>query len=92
MSKQFTKQQIDDIIRKTFVAILCLPKGVIDTDTLESLGGDSLDAIEIIMLLEEELEIEITDDEGDKYSSCTVKELVETLFISTLKSKHIKGN
>lgn len=40
-------------------------KVVIESDTqnlFEDLGADSLDAVEIILMLEEEFEIEISDD------------------------------
>ena len=45
----------------------------------EDLGLDSLDAVEIVMAIEDEFAIEIPDQEADKITS--IKEAVE--FIST---------
>lgn len=38
-------------------------KGVTMESTMESLGADSLDMVEICMAVEDEFEVEITDDE-----------------------------
>lgn len=40
------------------------PVRVTAETTLESLGGDSLDQVEIVMQVEDEFGIEITDEEG----------------------------
>lgn len=45
------------------------PSEIKDTDTLDTLGGDSLDAVEVIMRLEEDFEVEITDSEADKWQN-----------------------
>lgn len=37
-----------------------------DADFADDLGADSLDMIELVMAFEEEFNIEIADDEGDK--------------------------
>ena len=37
--------------------------------TFEDLGADSLDIVEIVMALEEEFDIEISDDEAEKAKS-----------------------
>ena len=39
--------------------------------TLVSLGGDSLDAVEILMAIEDEFGIEITDEDGEKCRTLT---------------------
>ncbi len=36
---------------------------------IEDLGADSLDAVELVMAIEEEFEIEVPDDEAEKLSS-----------------------
>jgi len=36
---------------------------------IEDLGADSLDAVELVMALEEEFEIEVPDDEAEKLTS-----------------------
>jgi len=41
----------------------------IDSDLSEDLGADSLDAIELIMAIEEEFDIEIADSEATKIKS-----------------------
>lgn len=45
-----------------------------DTDTIEKLGGDSLDMVELVMNLEEEFDIDISDSEYEPIQ--TVGELV----------------
>jgi len=35
--------------------------------TLEQVGGDSLDAVELVMAIEDEFEIEISDDDAEKF-------------------------
>lgn len=37
--------------------------------TFEDLGADSLDIVELVMALEEEFDLEISDDDADKISS-----------------------
>ena len=41
-------------------------KVMADADFADDLGADSLDMIELVMAFEEEFNIEIADDEGDK--------------------------
>lgn len=48
-----------------------------DSSFGEDLGADSLDVLELIMALEEEFEIEISDDEAEKLE--TVAKLVQYL-------------
>lgn len=45
------------------------------TDRLVDLGADSLDCAEILMAMEEEFEIEIADEEGEKV--LTVQQAIE---------------
>lgn len=44
---------------------------------MHDLGGDSLDAVEIVMMIEEEFEIQIDDEEAEK--SLTFDKLIETI-------------
>lgn len=46
-------------------------------DTLESLGGDSLDAVEFIMAIEDQFEIEIPDKDMNKIQ--TIRQMSEYL-------------
>jgi acyl carrier protein len=45
------------------------------TNLMKDLEADSLDAVEIIMAIEEQFDIEIPDDEAEKFQ--TVEDLVE---------------
>ena len=46
-----------------------------ETNLMKDLEADSLDAVEIIMAIEEQFDIEIPDDEAEKFQ--TVEDLVE---------------
>ena len=52
--------------------IICEQLGVSDNEVtpdasfIEDLGADSLDIVELVMALEEEYDIEISDDEAEK--------------------------
>ena len=71
----------------------CLPVGsVIDLNTyLVDLGVDSLEAVEIIMVIEEEFDVTIPDDDAESFPSFlhgdkTIKDFVETIlaYLSSL--------
>lgn len=47
----------------------------IDTDLMQDLEADSLDSVEIIMAVEEEFDLNIPDDDAEKFR--TVRDLVE---------------
>ena len=48
-----------------------------DTDIQTDLGADSLDAVELMMALEEEFDIQIPDEEAQKFK--TIKDIVNFL-------------
>lgn len=52
-------------------------KIALDSHYLDDLGADSLDAIEIIMDLEERFDVEISDDEAERVN--TVGEAVDLI-------------
>ena len=54
-------------------------KITLDTSFVDDLGADSLDTIELIIALEEEFNVRITDDEAEKIR--TVKDVID--FIKT---------
>ena len=57
-----------------------------DTERLVSdLGADSLDHIELVMALEDEFEIEIPDEDAEKFSNATVPEIVEAIEARTAR-------
>jgi acyl carrier protein len=77
-------QDTRDKVMNIFHEILHIEKEQITPDaTLESLGVDSLDKLEIIMKLEETFGIEINDKEAAKIS--TVQEAIEK--VHALRSK-----
>ena len=65
-----------DKIKAIIVEQLGVSEDVIkmDTNMMKDLEADSLDAVEIIMAIEEEYEIEIPDEEAEKFQ--TVADLV----------------
>ena len=48
-----------------------------DTSLMNDLEADSLDAVEIIMAIEDEFDIEIPDEEAEKF--LTIRDMVEYL-------------
>ena len=66
-----------DKIRDIIVEQLSVDKSLVtaDTNLIKDLEADSLDAVEIIMGIEEEFGIEIPDDEAEKFQ--TVGDLVK---------------
>ena len=66
IEKQDTAKEVIAIV----IEKLNIKKPVgINQSTLQDLGADSLDMVEIIMKLEEQFGIEINDDEAEKLSS-----------------------
>ena len=52
-----------------------LQEVTLDTNLMKDLSADSLDAVEIIMAIEDEYGIEIPDEEAEKFQ--TVRDLVK---------------
>jgi len=50
-------------VKKIIAEALSIDTEINDADTLEDLGADSLDGIEIVMDLEERFDIEISDED-----------------------------
>ncbi|MFI4847022.1 MAG: acyl carrier protein [Candidatus Makana argininalis] len=74
--------KIEDKIKKIISKQFGVKKKNIENKTslINDLGADSLDIIELIMSIEENFNIEITDDESEKLN--TIKE-----FINFIKKK-----
>ncbi len=64
-------------VREIIVGQLHIDPSVIDIDTnlMTDLEADSLDAVEIIMAVEEEYDLAIPDDDAEKFR--TVRDMVE---------------
>jgi acyl carrier protein len=69
----------EDITRKLTTILVeqlgCDADKITDEATLEDLGADSLDNLEVVMAVEEEFGINIEDDEAEKIT--TVGQMVE---------------
>jgi acyl carrier protein len=76
-SKTGGTDMVFDKIRDIIVEQLNVDKSLVtaDTNLMKDLEADSLDAVEIIMGIEEEFGIEIPDDEAEKFQ--TVGDLVK---------------
>jgi len=70
---------IKSVVVKVFIDQMLIENAddIEDDTTLSSLGADSLDCMEIIMMLEEEFEIEIKDEQLS--SDKTLGEIVQML-------------
>ncbi|MDY2960131.1 MAG: acyl carrier protein [Hornefia sp.] len=58
-----------DKVRKIIVEQLSVDESMVtmDTNLMKDLEADSLDAVEIIMAIEEEFDLEIPDEEAEKF-------------------------
>lgn len=55
-----------------------------DSDLVNDLGADSLDIIEIVMGIEEEFDIEVTEDEAN--ASSTISSVIDLVTVKTVGS------
>ena len=67
-------EEIRDIIAEQ-LSIDDLDELTLDTSLKDDLNADSLDAVEVIMALEEEFDIEIPDEEAENFK--TIGDIVE---------------
>lgn len=74
------RSKVEDIVKKVVAENLGAPMDKIQgpSNIQEDLGADSLDVVELVMALEEEFEMEITDEEAE--ALMTVDQIVD--FIS----------
>lgn len=56
------------------------PDHIPDTATLDELGADSLDKVELLMALEDDFETEISDDAGYKLEAMTVADAAQWFY------------
>ena len=65
-----THEQLVDSVRALLAEHLTIePAKVTESTTLDDLGADSLDRVEIIMKLEDTFDIEISDDDAETLTS-----------------------
>ena len=68
---------IEERVKKVVARQLGVPQAAIELETSfgDDLGADSLDEIELVMAIEDEFEIEISDNDAEKIK--TVKQAIE---------------
>ena len=66
ITKEDVKQKVVSVIKKHLSVD---EKAIISAKSFEDLGADSLDMVEIIMSLEEKFNVEISDDDAEKFTS-----------------------
>ncbi|MGJ8723050.1 MAG: acyl carrier protein [Roseibacillus sp.] len=67
MSDKTNEERIKDIIVEQLG--VNVDQVTADAKLMEDLGADSLDAVELVMAIEEEFGIEVPDDEAEKLTS-----------------------
>lgn len=73
---EFDKKDTQEKIVDTIAEKLAIDKKTITPEvTLQSLGADSLDIVELIMHFEDQFGIEINDEDAEKL--CTLLDVVE---------------
>ena len=68
-TKNGGKKMIFDKIKEIIIEQLQVEESEVtmDTNLMKDLSADSLDAVEIIMAIEDEFDIEIPDEEAEKF-------------------------
>jgi len=68
---------IDDKVKHIIVEQLGVDEGEVKPEAhfVDDLGADSLDVVELVMALEEEFSLEISDEDAEKLT--TVKQAIE---------------
>ena len=62
-----TKEQVEPRLRKIIAEQLGITKEISgDSNFTKDLGADSLDTVELVMAVEDEFNIEINDEDGEK--------------------------
>jgi len=77
-------QKVHELVRDHLEASKSFEKFVGDEHLINDLGADSLDMIELVMLIEDEFDIEISEDAMEKID--TVGDLVNAAKLGVLNS------
>jgi acyl carrier protein len=81
---EFTRQDTFDNVAKIVADKLSIdPKTISGSSTLQDLGADSLDIVEIIMKMEEQLGVSISDEQAEKLH--TIDDVVD--YVHGLRGK-----
>jgi len=81
---EFEKQNTQDKVVRIIAEKLSIDPSTIKSDsTLQDLGADSLDLVEIIMKLEEQFGIEVDDEKAEKLKN--VHDVVE--YVHSMRTK-----
>lgn len=80
MKNKLTRQEVIDRLTKLVSEQLCAGDITSESRFREDLGADSLDAVELIISVEEDFDIEIPDDDDCENKIQTVGEAVDYIF------------
>ena len=81
---EFDKQNTRDKVVATIATKLSIDPGTVKDDaTLQDIGADSLDLVEIIMKLEEQFAVEIDDAKAETFK--TVHDVVD--YVHSIRTK-----
>ena len=88
--KKLSKLQIEVIVKKLISDYLEIPIKTIKNKSklVEDLGADSLDLVELVMAIEEEIGIELTDDELN--NAKTIQDIINIMYKELNKFKNLK--
>lgn len=76
--KKLTRTKIEQEVNEALLAVLFDKKEVrADFSLKDDLGADSIDAVEIVMALEQKFSISITDEEMYNMMLCKVSEVYD---------------
>lgn len=85
MDKLKANKTIQERVTEQLVELLGVDEPEVTPNAVitDDLGADSLDLVELMMALEEEFDLEISDEDGEKLR--TVQEVIDYI---TAKTKH----
>ena len=77
--KKLSRKEIEEKVNEILVDKLCVTEEEVKPEASleDDLGADSLDAVEIIMEIEREMDITIPDEEVSVMKSCNVSDVYD---------------